>query len=542
MYKYNVNKRAPVASFILDDTIPFQENSGSGVSGTKKTGTSDPTTSVPLVNGAAFSSVFKSTSVGQFACNLFKQGLENRPFVLEAWILPIPKTSTGPQQILSHDGIFDGLSINGKVVKFSTQYATYGEAACTHDLGEYKLAHVVGIHTLEKNELYVNGAKVAEIHLTEDQKGDTYVVTDNFLYSGYTTSTQELAVNAVAFYPSLSGDQIMQNYLNGTETIGQANVYPQYDGMSFNMNTARNSVFLTEQWVDSSDFFRGKKTNVEIGPNAVVPAYVSDVSVAGNWMTGVPLDGGNDTSIYGVLLSWTGEGITVDVSLDGTAWTSAVNGELISIIPNGYNPTDKDLWIRVSFAGGLASDPAFLESLTVIGYRTNEVDNSSDREVTVTYPAVLRDNYEPNLYRDDNGIHLHGGTMTIGTDSSADPDIARTLEVWIKTVSGTPTISVGGTKYRNGAPDTTLPVGEWSLIHYVAAADINTTITISGNCIVGQVTLYPTALSASDVSHIWKSYTGSTAIRFEDPVDIEVTDGASPVNIYAHDWAIDQAG
>lgn len=542
MYKYHVNRRAPVASFILDDTIPFQENSGSGAVGTKKTGTSDPTTSVPLVSGAAFSSVFKSTSVGQFACNIFKQGLENRPFALEAWILPIPKTTTGNQQILSHDGFFDGLSINGKLVKFSTQYTTYGSASCTFDLGEYKLAHVVGVHTLEKNELYVNGVKVAEIALTEDQKGDTYITTDGNLYSGYTTSNQELAVNGVAFYASLSGEQIAQNYAQGIETIGQAGVYPQYNGMSFNMNASRNSVFLVQQWISGSDFSRGRKSNVEISPTGVVPAYSAGLSLAGSWTNGVALDSMGDTSIYGVLISWSGEAITVDVSLDGSSWTAAVNGELVSIISNGYNPTNKDLWIRANFAGGLASDPAYLESLTVIGYRTNEVDNASEREVTVTHPAVLRDNYEPNLYSDENGIALHNGTMTIGTDSSADPDIARTLEVWIKTISGTPTISVGGTKYRNGVADSTLPVGEWSLIHYVAAADIATTITITGNCIIGQVVLYPTALSAGAVSHIWKSYTGRTAVRYQDTVDIEVTQGATPINIYAHDWSIDSAG
>lgn len=542
MYKYHVTKRAPLASFILDDTIPFQENSGSGASGTKKTGTSDPTTSAPLVAGAAFSSVFKSDSVGQFACNIFKQGLEGRSFALEAWVLPIPKTSTGNQQILSHDGIFDGLSINGKVLRFGTSYANFGDAFCTYDLGEYKLAHVVGIHNLDKNELFVNGVKVAEVNLTEDQKGDTYVTTDDFLYSGYTTSTQELAVNGVAFYASLSGEQIAQNYADGIATIGQAEVYPQFNGLSFNMNTARDSVFLNESWTDASDFNRGKKTNVEIAPEAVVPSYSSGLSLAGSWTAGVPLDLMGDTSIYGVLLTWSGNSITVDVSLDGTTWTAATNGRLVSIIPNAYNPTNKDLWIRVNFAGGLASDPAYLESLQVIGFRNNTVDNSSERSVTVTHPAVLRDNYEPNLYRDDNGIYLSGGTLTIGTDTTGDPDIARTLEVWIKPITGTPTISVGGTKYRNGSADTTLPVGQWSLIHYVAAADITTSITISGDCIVGQVVLYPTALTADDVSFVWKSYTGRTAARISDTIDIQVSEDATPVNIYAHDWAIDSAG
>lgn len=542
MYRYYVPRRAPLAFWMLDSAIPFLDHSGASATGNKKSGTSDPTKSVPLVSGADYSSVFKSSSVGKFACNVFKQGLEQRPFVLEAWVLPIPKSTTGPQQILSHDGQYDGLSINGKVIRFGTQYANFGDAFCSFDLGEYQLVHVVGIHSSDKNELFVNGNKVAEVKLTEDQQGDTYITTDDFLYSGFTSSTQELAMNGVAFYASLSGDQINQNYLAGIDFIGQAKVSSQIGGESFNLNVAQGSIFATETWATSVDFNRGRKTNVEIGPEAVVPSYVSGISQAGSWMTGMPLDGAGDTSIYGVILSWTGSDIVVEVSLDGGTWTAAVDGELLSIIPNGYNPTNKDLWIRASFAGGLADDPAYLESITAIGFRDNKIANSSDRAITATHPAVLRNDYETNLYRDDNGISLHGGTLTIGPDTTTDPDVARTLELWIKPISGTSTISVGGTKYRNGVPDSTLPVGEWSLIHYVAGANITGDITISGNCIVGQASIYPVPLTADDVAFLFDSYTGSYKVRYSDTTSIGIPLNTQSAEIYAHDWAIDAAG
>lgn len=542
MYKYYAQRRAALARWMLDDTYPFQENSGSLAAGTKKTGTSDPTFSTALVCGAEFSTVFKSTSIGQFACNVFKQGLEQRPFVLEAWVLPIPKTTTGNQAILSHDGIFDGLSINGKVIRFSTDYATYGSAACTFDLIEYQLAHIVGLHTADKNELYVNGVKVSEVTITDDQKKDTYVTTDNFLYSGYTTSTQEIAVNGVAIYASLSGEQIAQNYAAGTQFVGQANVAPQLDGDIFNLDSAKGSVFTTRVWDSAEEFNRGRKTNVSISPTTVVPSYESGLSVAGSWIAGMPLDEAGDTSIYGVALSWSGEYITVDVSLDGTTWSAATNGSLVPNISNGYNPTNKDLWIRVNFAGGLAVDPAYLESMTAVGIRNNVIANSLGRSVTVSHPAVPRGDFETNLYRDDNGISLKGGALTIGPDLNTNPNISRTLELWIKPISGTTTISVGGTKYRNGALDSTLPIGEWSLIHYVAAADITTDITVTGDCIVGQAATYQTALTATQVTFIADSYCGRNALRWSDPIDIGLSDAATPVNIYAHDWAIDSAG
>jgi hypothetical protein len=545
MYRYYVPKRAPLSFWMLDDTYPFLDDTGMNASATKKAGTTDPTFSVSLVPGAAFSTVFKAASVGQFSQNVFKVGLEARPFALEAWVLPIPKTTTGDQQILSHGTIFDGLSINGKVVRFGTSYATSGDAFCTFDLQEYQLAHVVGIHNSDVNQLWVNGELVSSVQITDAQKADTYVAAaDGTLYAGYTTANSELAMNGVAIYASISGDGIYQNWAAGNDYIGQARVAPQYSGLPMNLDRTTGSVFLDVDWIDKSDFSSGLKDSVEFGEDAILPSYVAGVSVPGTWTVGIPLDAQADTSIYGVMVQWSGIGITVATSLDGTTWTTAKNGELISTITSGYNPTGKDLQVRVSFAGGLASDPSYLESLRVIGFRDNNINNLSTRTVTASYPAVVREDYEPTTFRDDNGINLHGGTLTIGPDTTVDPQVARTLELWIKPLSGTPTIAGGTfTKYRNGAADTTLPIGEWSLIEYVASADMTGSITVTGDAIVGQATLYPTALSPTEVANIYKSYTGALVQRYTETQNtLTVSESATPTQIYAHDWSIDSAG
>lgn len=541
-YRYLVAKRNPLASWILDSAVPFVDNINSGFTAGKKTGSGNPTTSTALVSCAAYSSVFSSSAVGQFQNGLFTQGNETNGWALEAWVLPIPKTTTGDQQILSHGTIFDGLSINGKVISFSTQYLTAAPATLTYDLQEYQLAHIVATHTKDQNQLWVNNVMVASVNLTDAQKADQYVATDGYLYSGYTTSTQQIAMNGVAFYTAIDPDRINQNYLAGIRATPQAHVGPQLNGLVLNMAGSAGNVFASRVWQARSDWNTGLKGTVEYSDSQVIPSYVAGVSVAGTWTTALPLDAQGDTSIYGVLVEWTGNGITVATSLDGTTWTTATSGQLISTITSGYNPTGKDLQIRVSFAGGLAVDPANLDSLTIIGYRDNTFATHSTRPITVGYPAVLRNDYEPNLYRDDNGVNLHSQTLTIGIDTSSDPQVARTLEAWIKVLSGTPTISVGGTKYRNGVADTTLPVGEWSCIHYVAAADIATTITINGDCIVGEVVLYPTPLTAGQVAHLYGSYTGVPTLRIADSASITISEPTTPVTQYAHDWSISGAG
>lgn len=546
-YKYLVNKRNPVSSYILDAVAPpYFDNTGLGNAGAIKSGSSNPTAATTLVSGAALSCVFSSSSIAQFSFNNFKVGLENRRFVLESWVLPVYTAATtfGDQQILSHGTIFDGLSINGKVVKFATIYATAGTAACTFDLVDSKAAHVVGVHNGDQNQLWVNGVLVAAVDLTDAQKADSYAsAADGTLYTGYTTSTQKIAVNGVAFYNSLSADQINQNYQAGIDALPQAKVVSQFDGQAFNLNSAAGTKYIEKTWAVQADFNTGLKNNVEYSPTEINPAYVSGVSVAGSWTTAVPLDALGYTAIYGAMVEWSGNAVTVDTSLDGSTWTSAVNGALLTNIPYNYDPTNKDLQIRVSFAGGLADDPAYLESLTVIVYKDNIFANTTTRPVTVTYPAVLRGDYEPILYRDDNGVSLHTGTLTIGADTSSDPAVARTLELWIKPLSGTTTISVTGTKYRNGSADTSMPLGEWQLIHIVAASDVTADITITGDCIVGQATIYPDALTSSQIAQIYASYTGYSKIQITDTTSpITVGEQSVPTSIYTHDWAISSGG
>lgn len=527
---------------MLDDTSPFFEHGGLDYAANTVSGSGAPTNHAALVAGAEWASVFSNTKKAEFVSPVFIQGREEHPFVLEAWVLVIPKTTTAPQKILSHATTYDGLTISGTVVSFATQYLTAGRAEATYDLQINKSAHIVGVHTADTNTLYVNGEMVAQAVITDAQKLDSYVATDGKLYCGESTSNQEIAVNAVAIYSRTQPDTFSLNYDAGKRVVPQAAVGPQFGGQVFNLNGAQNATYLHDEWVDRADFNTGLINNVSIGDTRITPTYVSGLSIAGTWTAGVALDGRGDTDIYGVMVEWAARGVTVQGSLNGGTWTTLENGELVPMVTNHFNPTGDDLEIRFSFAGGLADDPAYVESVAVTGFVNSNVDNAEMRTVTVTYPAVLRGNFEPIDYRDDNGLALNGGTLTIGADTSAAAEVVRTLELWIKPLSGTPTISVTGTKYRNGVADSTLPTGEWSLIHYVNATDITGSVTITGDVIVGQATLYDTALSAANVAHIYHSYTGRPILSFNDASTIGVSEPALPFAIYTHDWSIDGAG
>lgn len=451
--------------------------------------------------------------------------------------------SQSEQSILSHTGQTDGLTINGNIVRFSTDYLTNGSAALTYDLQILRKAFVVAQHSVSHNELWVDGVLVGSIPVTNEQMNDKFVSTTNKLYCGTTTSLQKVALGGVAFYNSLTSEDILALYNAGNDVVTQDRIAPQFNGNTYDLNRDMGSYYVDITWETTGDLSLGEINNVSIYGDEITPIYdATQTSINGTWKTSVPLDSTGATSIYGVALQWSGSGVDVDVSLDGTTWTSATSGQLVSIVTSGMNPTGKDMSIRVTIDGGIVNDPAYLDSIRVIGFLDNTFANGMGRTITVSSPAVLREDYEPAFYRDDNGVSLHGGSLTIGLDTSAEPKATRTLEAWVKPISGVPTFSITGTQYRNGVTDSTLPLGQWSLVHIVAASDLASSIVISGDVIVGQVSIYPTALTAGNVFYIWQSYTGKPVVSFSDSSATTVTEPATPVLIYAHDWSVDGGG
>lgn len=656
MYKYYVTKRAPVAAWILDDTTPFHDATGRGSTATQTGTPTGSGISSPVVDGAAYSTVFEKAAPGQFQSKLFRQGYEEESFALEAWVLPVvnvpgydqeevnlstnpsgeldnagwtisgdgafapdvsteqaatgnqsikavasstrsvnwfgryksgddliaagvspgvvsvrakvwipsiipagaggfqfggggssavdvsgsypserdqwtdvtctaewdgtasgvllamdtsqtpdaymyvddirivpgaePPTdyfdgdtygalwagtphasssvmpaSTGPQQVLSHDSFYDGLSIDGTVIKFSTEYLTAPAAECTYDLQERKLAHVVGQHTKDRNELWVNGVLVDSVELTEDQITDDYIATDGYLYCGGTDSSSGVAVNGVAIYKSMSGLDIERNYLAGTDSLGQDTVTTQYGGIPLEFDNSHADLFISEVWDSEEEFNNGSVDNVTVTDEGLLPAYESGISVAGSWINSIPLDVGGDTSIYGVYIEWVGNDISVETSLDGSTWTPHVSGDPVAAITEGFDPTNQDLQVRVNFSGGLEDDPAYLTSLSVIGIRTGVIESISGRDLTLSGQAMVRNGHGISLYRDDTGIDLNGGSVSVGNDTNDDVLGMRAVEFWIKPESSNVNFYQGQAMYVNGVATTELPVGKWSLVH-----------------------------------------------------------------------------
>lgn len=535
----------PDCLYMMDDTSPLQDYGPFNRSAVISGGT--PVRGPALVKGATNSVVLTNTITAQFNTSVYEQGREDAAFSLVASVFPIRGAATSPQKILSHAANYDGLTIDGNKVSFSTKYASAGEAKCTYDLQTTRQVNLVGVHTASKNSLFVDGVLVSEVDITEAQKLDTYATTDGKLYSGTTAGTNTIAVNGIGqFRHALSPDAVRLMNTTARDLFDGPDIASVFSGSYIPMSRDASDVFIDQTWTTEEDWKLASLKNVNVVDQRLVPQFDGNTSMTGVWNDVVSLAAADTTSIYGVTFDWDGDGITIEASLDTTTWETVQRGVGLSIIPSGFNPTGKELFLRVSFPGGIVDDESYLDNLSMLGFRSAAPTSVNGRTITLTKAYPQRD--EPvALLKEQWGTEiLATGSIVIGTDTDG-VSTARTVEVWVKATSSTqPTMTgtgVSPTIYQDGVANSgAFIIGKWTLVHVVAPATITGNITITGPAQIGHVTLYPTALSASEVEEISLAYAKTNPVVAGDTSDISMTQSAIGASVYAYDWSIVGAG
>jgi hypothetical protein len=149
--------------------------------------------------------------------------------------------------------------------------------------------------------------------------------------------------------------------------------------------------------------------------------------------------------------------------------------------------------------------------------------------------------YEPIAERDDFGIKLGTGTLTLSADTQAIN--VNTISIWLKKLTATnPTISVAGTAYKNGAVGGTLNQGEWAMYTITATAPITGTITISGDIQLGQVEIYDAVLSAQQIADLYAASVGVPILPAPDADVLTITNPNPSTRLYDYVWSISPAG
>lgn len=534
--RLEVPRDKPLGFWMLDDAIPYADYSGYNRTATSP---SQPPKHTSLVKGASYAVVLTNAVGASFASPVFVQGKESEPFTLEVSARAI-RSATGDQQVLGNTGRQDGIVVNGTRVSFVTKYLTTGEARCTYDLQVDRAFHAVAVHTDSKNSLYIDGVLVAEVDITEAQQADQFVATDNSLYSGQTATSNKLALNAVSVYNyALSSESIRRHYANAKDTIDPDSVAAMYNGSRIPLSKDFQNLHLSQTWSTAEDWSLGQAYNTVVEQDQLLPQFLNGVSVAGSWVTVVPLSG--TTTLSGVNLNWDGVGATVETSLDGTTWETVTRGVNISSVGATFNPDGKVLHIRVSFPGGITNDTSFVDNLSVSAFKGGTQQAFGGWTVSVTN-GYFEDERPVSELNENFGLQLNSGTLTL-TPTSTDFTPAYTIEIWMMPRAALSTnLTSPSATYADGSVNVPLNDGEWQVRTYVFNAGRSGNITVTGTGQIGQVVIYPKALTQAQVDAAYQSYIGIPSVRFADVSAISVSESPAAAEIYEYDWAIEAAG
>lgn len=581
LFVYNVDIMSYSAMIIQDSPIGFwpgQQSAGVLPELTGLGGTGDGTiiSSIDTKPVAAQSGGGQRVSGSGFTVEqtrVFIEGMESRPFSLEAWIKT--ENDSGDNWIFARD--FSGIEILGDTIVFKVMMDSDLSIFYTGiKVGE--VYHVVLTYDTSAFVLYLNGVLVGSVAVSSDDliAGFDDTTTDYaFRCPGGAFSTDSIAIYGRA----LNNSDIQRHYEAGTNYLDILSLNPNEPATKFKFDDSRAGVKIKKVFDSSSSWADGYFTNTVLVGDAVGNAYDStlDSYLAGTWQYLLHLDPESDFLDAG-RINWELDDysglILFDISSDGGAtWTSLDNNS--SPVPVGMTLTSGvDLIIRASFD---ASDAQILMHwLSVVLYKDRSaraINSDTIADLNTSSDQFFSEfDYEPSAFKDKDGF-ISGSTTDTRIEVAPDLQFGdcETAEFIIK-VPGNP---VSGTILGGDAgtlqPKITLnSSGQWVASNLIAlyidgvSVSVTSPVTVTPDVfhyvvaefdpfsfvfyigdgveiILSYLALHYDTLSANDIQIIYDALVGKPAERVTDENVINITEhdlGEGPVKAYSFVWSL----
>lgn len=578
-YQLQVLADNPFSYWKLDETGPAFPDSAGSMRTADLVGTI--VRHPALVTGSGSALVLSNTNHLDMDDPVFNKGYELRQFSLEAWVKPV--NVSGEVSVMSHSGIYDGITITPTHIYFRTKYLTAGTCETSYEYETGKSFHVVGVHTNAKNSLYVDGVLVDETDLTDDQQVDAYSFLTTDLIGGQSSTASTIALDAPAIYSSsISADAISKHYAYGVDVDSSEGIAGFHDATFWNFSDEKRKIAAAKEWTLEADWKTGVLTDIAVANDTIVPSYTqsesevvedglivpvyTNTSLPGVWQSSISLGEAPETTLADMKIEWLGEGdFTVEYSLDdGTTWKSP------NLAPTESLDNSDVIDVRISFDGGIIDDPSYVSSLSVVVYIDKTFAGSrADRDASMSGNGLASQEYfEPIEYADFNGIRLLSGAINTtiddsyeGEEEAGDLDITG-FDMWIKpvagnilsatgisvarsgntiTFSGLSTLVVNGVSVTSGA--TVFTSDSWYHISGIFSTPGNHALTIgAANSLVSQLSVISADLTLAGLQQLYAAYLGLPGVTVNDSSVVEIAEAAPPTNLYAHVWGITPAG
>jgi hypothetical protein len=242
-------------------------------------------------------------------------------------------------------------------------------------------------------------------------------------------SANNFVIDCVGFYKfNLSGAQILKHYRSGIKEIKYSQIVANDGGYLFSMNTEkmkpamRYSYPKTKPWTDVAN------ENVKL---SIDNSYLYfDSSVAGSFTFTDAISIPETLGIKSSQIYWDSDtdGISVRASIDGTTWSTCINGEPLPFFNKNQNQIAPILYLEVSMSSSDTSKYLpILRSINIDLFKNKDfycdnfgyyVSSSYDYSLPAFNSTILS-------YNKNNGLKMYNGHgFTINSDLST-----RTIEL-----------------------------------------------------------------------------------------------------------------
>lgn len=557
-YSYTVLQDAPVGFWPL--TNSFAELTGRSGAGTNI----DSENTKPVVAQSGGAQRVSGLGFTVPNSDIFTQGMESRPFTLEAWVKP---EGTVGQIVLFGRGL-SSITLDGRILTATVNMGT--DLVITYaGIDNDCINYVALTYDPSSVTLYVDGVPVGSVVVTPDNLAAGFEAETDFSFSA--SAGAAYSIDSVAIYNQvLRNIDVARHYRVGTDYLDVLTLNANKFSTRFLFEDRYASVNTDKTFDSLVSWGLGNFTDAIVANDILTNVYDDALALYkdGIWQYSLhiepqttPLDSGRVTweADDGVEFRWSED--------KGTTWIDLTNDGFP--IPVNYSvATGKDFIIQITLPGGPAQLSVSRLNITLYDSRSVQATNSNLLAVLNSSPSqrISEFDYEPSAFQEYDGYRSFGGNGRISFGPDTVFGAYEAIEFTIRT-SGTTILSGDATVAQPGI--TVNGTGQWVASNlsalYVDGVTVSITnpVTLTPNSIhhviatfpafagtfylgdnsdlrVGYVALHYDAPSASEATAIYDAWVGTQPYRVVEAQTVNVTEhdlDSGPVNAYSYIWS-----
>lgn len=359
---------------------------------------------MPLISGGSRGTqIMSDTSVHYITPGIANKYYQDDSFTIEAWCL-LPTTQSNIT-IVGDESINSGLFYEDGNIVFRV-----GEHQVEKTVSSQESLYLVGLFQGKSISLYINGV------LVDSTSINSYKFSNTNLDFKTGPADGKFIIDCVGFYKfNLSESQIKKHYIEGIKEINYSQIVNVDNGYMFSMNSFSIKPKFTFSYPASRSWSEVAKDGISVWPDGSY-MYIPQTETAGtasySFIDSFIVPNYLNISTSQIYWSQDVDGITIEVSLDGTVWRECKNGSPLPYYNKNENQIADLLYIKVTMSSDDTSKKeVILNNIDILFYSSkNFYSDNSGYYLSSNFDYSLpKSNSRILSYNKRNGLRMHDG-------------------------------------------------------------------------------------------------------------------------------------